>query len=302
MAEHRFTFTTSGDDASNISIALDFYIRVLIGQYDVLSGNSYCLSEVGGIYSGSEADKFLLQIRDILLPELSEYGPYGSHGVYSPHRDIRAGEAYNIYQELRYRRAYFEHPEGGYSVEFDTPLWAKDDPFPHPEVSCHLDIYDKPRAAFTLCKEQLQIILDALDMYLSYLQHHYFGLFSYLSSDSDVLECAKKIEKICEEEQVSAEDMEWQKKRISDFEETRKLVYRKDRQSWIMQEFGQSEEEVASQHTQEFQRGVTTGKPEGEARFASLIRVMSKDGDVEDFEKVANDVAFREEMYKKYSL
>lgn len=121
MAEHRFTFTTSGDDASNISIALDFYIRVLIGQYDVLSGNSYRLSEVGGIYSGSEADRFLLQIRDILLPELSNYGPYGSHGVYSPHRDIRAGEAYNIYQELRYRRAYFNHPEGGYSVDFDTP-------------------------------------------------------------------------------------------------------------------------------------------------------------------------------------
>lgn len=141
MTEHRFTFTTSGDDASNISIALDFYIRVLLGQYDVLSGNSYCLSEVGGIYSGSEADKFLLQIRDILLPELSNYGPGGSHGVYSPHRDVRAGEAYNIYQELRYRRAYFAHPEGGCSVEFDTPLWATDDPFPHPEVSFHLDIF-----------------------------------------------------------------------------------------------------------------------------------------------------------------
>lgn len=35
MAEHRFTFTTSGDDASNISIALDFYIRVLIGQFQL---------------------------------------------------------------------------------------------------------------------------------------------------------------------------------------------------------------------------------------------------------------------------
>ena len=247
MAEHRFTFTTPGDDASNISIALDFYIRVLIGQYDVLSGNSYCLSEVGGIYSGSEVDRFLLQIRDILLPELSNYGPGGSHGIYSPHRDVRAGEAYNIYQELRYRRAYFNHPEGGYSVDFDTPLWAKDDPFPHPEVSFHLDIYGKPRAAFTLCKEQLQIILDALDMYLSYLQHHYFGLFSYLSSDSDVLECAKKIEKICEEESVPEKDQEWKNKRISDFEKTRKLVYRKGRQSWIMQEGGQSEEESVQQ-------------------------------------------------------
>lgn len=224
MAEHRFTFTTSGSDANNISIALDFYIRVLIGQYDVLSGNSYCLSEVGGIYSGSVADKFLLQIRDILLPELSNYGPYGSHGVYSPHRDIRAGEAYNIYQELRYRRAYFNHPEGGYSVEFDTPLWATDDPFPHPEVSFHLDIYDKPRAAFTICKEQLQIILDALDMYLNYLQHHYFDLFSYLSSDADVLEYAKKIEKICEEESVPEKDMEWQKKRIADFEESGRCI------------------------------------------------------------------------------
>lgn len=69
-----------------------------------------------------------------------------------------------------------------------------------------------------------------------------------------------------------------------------------------MQEFGQNKEEVASQHTQELQRGVTTGRSEGESRFALLISAMVKDGDIENFEKVANDVAFREEMYKKYNL
>ena len=64
-------------------------------------------------------------------------------------------------------------------------------------------------------------------MYLNYLQYHYFDLFSYLSSDADVLECAKKIEKIYEEESVPEKDQEWQNKRISDFEETRELMYRK---------------------------------------------------------------------------
>lgn len=208
--------TIPENQTSAILSALDFYIRVLIGQYDVFSDSQRMF-----LFYGNEQEekrdvrKILMDLRDQIIPELHSLGITGNYGIYNRDRDIRAGEAYNIYQEIRYKRASFYHPEGGFSNSFDKPLWTGDDPYPRPSVSF---AWNKGGGAVAvkaeLCREQLQIVLDALEMYRNHIQRQYVKLFRYLSGSQKVQALAKELEDACQEKDALGKQEEGQQGKI----------------------------------------------------------------------------------------
>lgn len=180
-----------------ILTALDFYVRVLIGQYDVFAASQRVLFSCGNAQDGKrDVREILMDLRDQIIPELHSLGFMGNYGIYNRDRDIRAGEAYNIYQEFRYKSAHFYHPEGGFSTSFDKPLWTGDDPYPHPSVFFTWSSDGTVIAEAQLCREQLQIIIDALEMYQNHIGHRYVKLFQYLSKEPDVMTLAGELEEV----------------------------------------------------------------------------------------------------------
>lgn len=141
--------------------ALDFYSRIWIGQYDRLL---YDIRWYKNIHKLDDMENNiisdLMSIRNILLPELT-YGFHSSYGIFSPEIDYRAGVAYNMQQEFRYKLAWFEYPAGGVTVNFNPPLRVESDPYDKPNAECKYE-NEKLIIEVDICKEQLDIILSAL--------------------------------------------------------------------------------------------------------------------------------------------
>ena len=126
-----------GEEVYSVINTLDLYSRIWIGQYD------HIMYEMRWIKDCSKLDTWENQltdlfkaIRQITLPGLAFYGFSGSYGIFSEERDIRAGIAYDLQQEIRYKKAWFENPTGGYTVDFRAPLPCEDDPYPFPQAAC----------------------------------------------------------------------------------------------------------------------------------------------------------------------
>lgn len=179
--------------AASVLAALDFYVRILIGQYNNLLWGLRDDPLDDSAASREALSRTLLMIRHKILPDIDSLGLSGSYGIYSRERDVRAGEAYNIMLELRYHLAWLNSPEGGSSGEFEPPLWAADDPYPHPHAFFFVDAKGEGAVNVKLCREQLQIIIDALGMYAGYLHYQFQDVFRYLTDDKEVLETAKQV-------------------------------------------------------------------------------------------------------------
>ena len=134
-------------------------------------------------------------LRRILLPGLEGYGFSGSYGIFSEERDIRAGIAYDLQQEIRYKRAYFEHPQGGYTVDFHDPLPCDDDPCPFPRAYCRTE--DGKTALYVdAVDRQVQIILDSLYVQKAFVAGRFCEMFSFFTDDRPVLSIVDEIEGI----------------------------------------------------------------------------------------------------------
>lgn len=136
-----------------------------------------------------------IKLREILMPELINYEYYGSHGIFSPERDFRAGVSYDIIQESRYKIAWFEHPEGGNTVDFGRPLRCEDDPYPSVNALCSKKD-GKTILDMDAVPDQTRIMLTALKVKGA---ENYFDIrkmFSYYTDNVQALSCAERLTQI----------------------------------------------------------------------------------------------------------
>lgn len=130
--DEQIQLTMDRDVAGIVMRACEFYSRVLCGQYDQIPNEvmdsrlAKILKEEGKEKMHEKFDEVIRQrddaadvfknARKIQFPELDLFAHYGFG--YSELTD----RAFDVYQVLRYAIAWHDHPEGGYTVNFDKPM------------------------------------------------------------------------------------------------------------------------------------------------------------------------------------
>lgn len=184
------------DEAVCIENALDLYSRIWIGQYDHIDFDLRWKKNCTVLdrYEKTIQAEFI-KLREILMPELINYGYYGSHGIFSSERDFRAGVSYDIIQEMRYRIAWFEHPEGGNTVDFGRPLRCEDDPYPPIDASCSKKD-GKTILDMDAVSDQAEIMLTALNVKDAENHFDIRKMFSFYTDNVLALSCAERLTQI----------------------------------------------------------------------------------------------------------
>ena len=169
--------------------SLDFYSRLLMGQYSNivfdLRINSYF-----NTFNESFINNMLLAVRTRAIPDIKQYlvdNINASYGITNEEVDIKGRLAYEILKTIMHNRAYKEHPEGGYSVEFNEPLKVTylEYPVNNTEI-INGTIVSKTRFK----KHHLKTIVDSLCCYESYLDNRFKDMFSIITSDCFALSIA----------------------------------------------------------------------------------------------------------------
>lgn len=120
------------ETAQIVARACELYARVRCGQFDEIQ---YLTVQPQDDHDPTFGDRIqkcreaLYRAREAAFPDL--HGPGHSYGV-GKLRD--SDTAWNVYQAVRYVKAWHEHPEGGYTVDFKEPLRYSDAPMPRCEV------------------------------------------------------------------------------------------------------------------------------------------------------------------------
>lgn len=108
------------EDIYDINDALDLYSRILCGQYDKLL-SFYHIGE-GCSKENKKIKELFISLRQICIPQLNSNNLYCSLGIWSPETPKEAVKAYDIQQILRYQLAYHHNPQGGITVNFNSPF------------------------------------------------------------------------------------------------------------------------------------------------------------------------------------
>ncbi len=121
------------ETARIVSSACELYARIRLGQFEEIQhltvwpvgddDETFC----DRIWKCREALKLA---RQAAFPELLN-DPGHSHGIgYARDSDT----AWNVYQAVRYIMSWHEHPEGGPTVNFNSPIKFSDAPMPRCEI------------------------------------------------------------------------------------------------------------------------------------------------------------------------
>lgn len=174
-----------GEEIQTAINALDFYSRIHIGQFkevlEVLRWNSKMPTDFD---IENDITKELRIIREMIYPEL---GPCleGSYGIFNPKVQNTAGLAYNMYQVIRYYYSYALHPEGGYTVDFNSPVATGSDPLP--ACSIEKDASDTWIVYLTLSDKYKTVLKNALKMKEDLLAFEIADIFGQCSNNPQVL-------------------------------------------------------------------------------------------------------------------
>lgn len=185
--------------------ALDFYSRIWIGQYLEIDHQMMWLKkELYKVPTEVQVTPLFLKIRSILLPELSAIVGEtlnGSYGIFSDRIDSKAGIAYDIQQVVRYTKAWFIKPEGGFGVDFGRPLWANDQ-FDVPTAFCYNhnlkkeEHVDETQMELVLSDPAQEFVLkEALAVNKCLYEGKIRELFTHYTDDETALHFAEKVEK-----------------------------------------------------------------------------------------------------------
>lgn len=98
-----------------VSAALDFFSRIRAGQ---LSEVTHILR---GDYDHVEAGLYLDKVKKIIFPDLAS-------NEHHKGRDEDSQIAYEMHGIIRQFLAFEREPEGGYTVDFDSPLKVSKEP------------------------------------------------------------------------------------------------------------------------------------------------------------------------------
>lgn len=123
----KYNLELTPDQAKFLCRVCDFYSRMMIGQWDELFWYLNYNKEISCsdiIDNKEEFEEYLLKARDLVFPGLNHSFGH-SYGV---GKFTNADHAYEMLEVIRNKIAWTEHPEGGYSVDFDTPMSFSGDP------------------------------------------------------------------------------------------------------------------------------------------------------------------------------
>lgn len=190
---------TSKEEITDIIRALDFYSRIWIGQYleidnEIIWIKKHSYHEI----LDAKIIPLFLQIRNRLMPEsIRDIGQtlYASYGIFSDKVDERAGTAYDMQQVIRYTLAWFLHPEGGWTVDFGTPIKASR-VYPIPTASCTKDNENVEMNVCLSDESQFVIIENALKILECVRNEKIQQMFSYYTDDKEALSTAAEVEAV----------------------------------------------------------------------------------------------------------
>ena len=193
---------TSQDEILKIVKALDFYSRIWIGQYlEIDNEMIWLIKKTYDDVRENEIIPLFLQLRNRMMPaSIRDIGQtlYASYGIFSDKVDERAGTAYDMQQVIRYTLAWFLHPEGGWTVDFGSPLRAGC-VYPVPKASCIKNNENVEIEVSLSDKSQFAIIEDATEILDLVRSGKIEKLFSYYTNFIFKQKTAYEIEKMYSE-------------------------------------------------------------------------------------------------------
>lgn len=187
--------------------ALDFYSRMYMGQYDAIDfmlhqhrfncdfDNQYKFAR-RHIYT---AMRSLVFYND----KIAEWELNGSLGIWSENTDMRAKNAYDMQQVIRYYDSWCRVPEGGIGRSFDKPIFGgKLQPL---HCECIKKKKDEVLSISDMEKGHLDIMVAALEVSLCLQNIQINRMMRYYTDDKRVLELATIVEKLYDSDDTSGE-------------------------------------------------------------------------------------------------
>jgi hypothetical protein len=113
-----YTVTLTEQHLRVLLRALDFFQRIGKGQFKELFRLCVYFRRNWNALDPSVEDQ-LNALRVVLMPELKDPKEY--HSIRSPEIEEDFRTAYDMQQVVRWRLAWDKYPEGGWTVDFDTP-------------------------------------------------------------------------------------------------------------------------------------------------------------------------------------
>ena len=181
---------------------LDFYSRIYIGQYDQIESDyRIYLYNKNYIKHEEVRRKLLLDIRDIIIPEISRYGYHDSYGIWNEKVNPKAVVAYDMQQIIRYEIYWHSNNDRKHFDRWSYP----------PILKGYL-----PKIEFKIIKEDLfyleavekciQIIQDSLINRIAFYKKDLVSLFSYFTDDKNALVMAKEVESTLPKKRIIYKD------------------------------------------------------------------------------------------------
>lgn len=186
-----FSLLVTEEECYLVINALDLYSRIWIGQYDRI--NDLSIYETEDRWNKNTCSYVLFQkMRNLLIPSLENVGDYlsCSLGIWSDETDIKAINAYDLQQRIRYEISWFKNPEGGMTVNYDKP-WIRGG-IGDCSVFCMRED-DSIRVYLYVSQEQLNAIQTSLKVYEFFANRDINAAFGYYTSDDEVLAIAGKL-------------------------------------------------------------------------------------------------------------
>ena len=174
--------------------ALDFYLRIWIGQYGEIDRirRFYDLDRADYVDFES-CNKYYLAIRKILIPELGNENLSGSLGIWNEQTNHLAKSAYDMQQIIRYTYAWYVYPEGGITVNFNSPILEGD--LPQIECCYQGDITD-PVLTISGQESNYRLLLESLEVQSCLFRCKIKSLFEHYTDNPEALCIAKRLEEM----------------------------------------------------------------------------------------------------------
>ena len=115
----RYRLEMNEEQARTVIAALDFWMRMRIGQWDELRKLCWNFGNIVGTQEyetkRDAIDEKLMEARQIAMPELTRGASWGVYKFPCTER------AFNVLKAIRSARAWHNNPNGGWTVDYDRP-------------------------------------------------------------------------------------------------------------------------------------------------------------------------------------
>lgn len=182
----------TNEEVYTVIDTLDFYSRIWIGQYDEINSLLRLHGCVGTAnFENEDCKEDYLKLRSILLPELAGEDFNCSLGIWSAETNSCAKSAYDMQQIIRYTQAWYIHPEGGISVNFNTPVLEGE----LPQIKCECR-GNAAECAMIISGEEsnYRLLLECLKIYGCLFEFKIEEMFKHYTDEIEAIQLAKAIE------------------------------------------------------------------------------------------------------------